>query len=81
MAKSFIIDFKEDLDNLLSKAKQFAEANKANFHGDHRSGRFWGNGIEGEYKIQSSIIAVTITRKPLLAPWSIVESEITRFFS
>ena len=81
MAKSFEFPINSTPEELLTKVKKAAAEHGANFTGDARSGRFSGSGVEGEYRIEEGKAIVTVTTKPFIAPWSIVESTIRQFFS
>ena len=81
LAKSFIIAFSGSPQGRVHHAQ--AEAHKAGalFQGDETSGRFQGNGIAGEYRIEGGMVTVTITSKPFYAPWSLIESRLRSFFA
>lgn len=81
MAKSFEIPISSEPEALLAKVKTAAAEHGADFTGDTQSGRFSGSGVEGEYRIEEGKAIVTVTNKPVLAPWSMVESTIRQFFS
>ena len=50
------------------------------FKGDTTSGSFSGKGVKGTYLIQDRGVNVTITDKPALIPWGVVESQVRGFF-
>lgn len=81
MAKSFEIPIASAPEEILAKVRRVAAEHGAEFTGDAKSGRFSGSGVEGEYRIEEGKAVVTITNKPAIAPWSIVESTIRQFFS
>ncbi len=80
-SRSFQVPLTGDPESLVEKARKTAEETGSSFSGDVSSGSFAGNGVEGEYTVGEDAITVTITRKPLVAPWSLVESKIKSFFS
>ncbi|MGR3218301.1 MAG: hypothetical protein ACUZ8H_00605 [Candidatus Anammoxibacter sp.] len=81
MAKSFDIDLNTSPDVLLKKAKAAAVVDGVELSGDTSSGEFSGKGAKGKYKINGSVVSVTITKKPFYAPWPTVEAAIREFFS
>ena len=50
------------------------------FKGDTTSGSFSGKGVKGTYLIQDRGVTVTITDKPALIPWGVVESQVRAIF-
>jgi len=81
MAKKFQFPLSADADTVIAKAKQHATDIKANFEGDTNKGQFGGSGVKGEYVISGDSIEVTIHKKPLIAPWSMVENSLKDFFA
>ena len=81
MAKTFQFPLSTDVDTVITKAKQHAKDIKANFEGDTHKGTFSGSGVKGGYVISGDNIEVTIHKKPLIAPWSMVENSLKDFFS
>lgn len=80
MPRTFEIQTTKDPDTLVREAKEVAKENDATLTGDARSGNFSGKGVEGSYEVEGRTVKVTITKKPRLVPWSIVESTIKGFF-
>ena len=81
MSKSFRMPLKEEPAVLVERARKLAEDSGADFSGDASSGRFAAKGVEGEYAVEGDTITVTVTRKPIVAPWSLVETKVKEFFS
>jgi hypothetical protein len=79
--KTFVTTFSGNASELISKAKNAAANAGAYFNGDEHGGSFSGKGVEGYYKVNGNNVEITITAKPFLAPWSIVESTIRGFFN
>jgi hypothetical protein len=79
-SRTFNIKAMKNPSTLVSEAKKIAKENNATFRGDTASGSFSGKGVEGRYKIEGGTVKVTITDKPSLASWSIVESKVKEFF-
>ncbi len=80
MARTFIVNTIEDPTTLVTRARQAASNGGAQFRGNETSGSFSGGGIRGIYRIQAGTVAVTITDKPWVIPWGVVESRVKRFF-
>ena len=80
MARSFEVKLTSSPEALVEKAKKAAAENNAAFSGDTQAGSFSGGGVEGSSRINGDVIAVTISKKPFYAPWSVVESYVREFF-
>ncbi len=81
MAHSFTLSLTTTPAALLERAKKLAAENDAVFQGDTSSGSFTASGVEGSYQIDADTITITVTDKPFLAPWALVESKVRGFFS
>lgn len=81
MAKTFAVKLPEDTLTALADAKAAAKQNGVDFIGDHLSGHFKGKGIEGCYEISENVLAVTVLKKPLILPWSLIEATVMEFLS
>jgi hypothetical protein len=80
MAKTFDIPFSGDAASLLQRAKDVATLAGANMTGDTSSGKFSGKGVEGHYEVLGHTVHVTIDKKPLIIPDSVVEERLRKFF-
>jgi hypothetical protein len=65
-----------DSSSLLVRVRKVARENGATLVGDGQSGRFSHDLIKGEYRMVGGTVLVTITDKPLIAPWSIIEARL-----
>ena len=65
-----------DSSSLLARVRKVARENGATLVGDGQSGRFSHDLIKGEYRRVGRTVLVTITDKPLIAPWSIIEARL-----
>lgn len=67
----------------LKQAKLIAAEHGVTFVGDGTkgkfSGRIMGGKLIGTYQVDKGILTVTISEKPLLATWSMVESQLVEF--
>jgi len=80
MARTFAVRLSENINEALASARSAAKQNGVDFIGDHLSGHFKGKGIEGRYEITDNVLALTVLRKPLILPWSLIETTVTDFF-
>lgn len=80
MSKSFEFKLRADPKAVIAKAKKIAAQNEVVLEGDTTSGWFSGHGVKGEYRIKDRTIRITITKKPLMVPWFVVESRLKGFF-
>jgi hypothetical protein len=67
--------------DLIAMAKEAAVESGADFTGDEHAGTFSGNGVVANYEMRSDEVLITLTDKPLIAPWSFVEARIREFFT
>lgn len=82
MAHSFSIDITgKDLKQLLSNLKQQVTSNGGLFEGCETTGNFSGGGVSGIYAVSGCTLVITITKKPFIAPMSLVESKIRSYFA
>lgn len=85
MSHSFTVKVTDKAAELLDHTAAAITSNGGTFEGDKNSGTFKGNSflgpVGGEYcRISENEIRFTITEKPFLVPYSIIESEITKYF-
>jgi hypothetical protein len=80
MAKFFKFNITIEPDKLVAKAKKAAEESGVTFSGDSKKGCFRGSGIAGDYSLEGETAIVTITQKPFLASWSLIETKVKEFF-
>ena len=80
MSKSFSVPFTGDAASLLGRARKAAAENGAQVTGDTNKGTFSGRGVEGSYTVSGNTVNVTVDKKPMIIPWSLVESQLKQFF-
>jgi hypothetical protein len=78
VARTFSINTTVDPLSLLARAKKVAKENGATFVGDKESGRFSHDMLKGEYRMVRDKVIVTITDKPWIIPWPVVESQVRK---
>ena len=81
MCKTFTVPVPPDDKEFLENARLSAEGMGATLNGDMTRGAFSGRGVEGVYIVEGGQLTVTITKKPALAPWPIIETIVKDFFS
>ena len=81
MSKSFEVKLNGSADAIIAQARAAAKHNGIHFDGDEQNGRFAGHGIEGSYLIFEDVLSVQIAKKPLIVPWSLIESTLRKYFA
>jgi hypothetical protein len=86
MSHSFTVKVTDEGAALLNHTATQITKNGGTFEGDKDSGTFKGNSVlgpvGGEYcRISEDEIRFTITEKPFLVPYSIIEAEIAKYFA
>lgn len=82
MAKTFSFNVKSTPEELFQILKKTAEnTNGIEFTGNEKAGAGKGKGFEGSYKMQkknnSNQVDITITKKPWIIPWSLIETKLS----
>ncbi len=81
MSKSFQIKLLQPPEAVVAQARTAAHEHGVHLDGTAERGRFSGHGIEGHYLIRADILAVEISKKPFILPWSMVETTLRRLFA
>jgi hypothetical protein len=81
MSKTFEIKLKSSSAEFLDSVRAVTANNGVRFEGDQVSGRFSGHGIEGHYRIVDDVLALNITKKPMVVPWTLIENKVRSFFA
>ncbi len=81
MSKVFTIHLTAPPEAVIAAAKIAAQKNGVAMEGDDTEGQFDGHGIKGSYAILDQILSVSITKKPLVMPWGMIEKTLTNFFT
>lgn len=71
MSKTFRYRIKNE--EQINKARELLK-----YHGTLNGSNFKVKGVEGYFEIYDDILSITITDKPFLASWSMVESELDK---
>ncbi len=80
MSRIFEIDLTEDPGQVIGRARIAAKKNSVDFEGTDHTGTFEGHGIKGQYSIDEGRIQIQIVKKPLIMPWTLIESTLRSFF-
>jgi len=79
--KTYRIRLNSTPGELVEKASSIAKDNGFNFNGNEENGDFGAMGVEGAYRIANEEVVVTISSKPFMIPWSMVEKYVQQFFT
>ena len=80
MTRSVTGRLPESADVIIQKLAQAAVRYDVEFRGDIVSGYARGKGFHVDYVIQGEHCTLTVTKKPLLVPWSMVEKALGKIF-
>ena len=81
MTRSVTGELKEDPDVIVQKLYRMAQKHDVEFQGDTETGYAKGKGFHVEYKVDGTMCTLTVTKKPMLIPWSLVEHQLEKLFS
>lgn len=85
MSHTFEIPFNGDAKSIISKAKSTLENANGSLIGNETNGDFDVNTkvgkVEGTYLVQNQNLVVTINRKPIIAPYSMIEDALRKYLS
>ena len=85
MARTFTFVIRGDASIKLEQIKSRAADSGVFFNGDVSSGTFVGDmsvlglGIQGTYELTRKNIVLTVTKKPGIYPWDLVEARLRSF--
>jgi len=80
MSKQFTFPIAGDPAALFARARAAARQSDVALVGDETAGTFEGRGVEGAYRVDGDAVVVTVTKKPFIAPWGMVERTLRDFF-
>ncbi|CBL45091.1 Hypothetical protein HDN1F_15080 [gamma proteobacterium HdN1] len=70
----------EPAETIIAKLQELAVRHHVEFEGNTQSGYARGKGFHIRYEIEGEIATVTVTKKPILVPWSVVERALAKLF-
>lgn len=74
------IELSESPAVVVARARALAADRQWPFDGTEAGGEFEAMGVAGKYVILPGRVLVTITSKPFLFPWPLVEDKVRDFF-
>ena len=80
MSRSVTGPLPESAESVIQKLEKLAVRHDVEFKGDIRAGYARGKGFHVDYVIFGESCTLTVTKKPLLVPWSVVEKALARLF-
>ena len=85
MAHSFTVTLQQDIATVLKHVESWITESGGTFQGDTGKGAFQGHTvaglIKGEYcSLSDKEIQITITGKPFIVPYGMIETEIRKYF-
>jgi len=66
---------------ILEKLETLAVKHNIEFSGSVEKGYARGKGFHVEYVVVGTRCTLTVTKKPLLVPWALVEAQLHKLFS
>lgn len=67
-------------DVIVAKLRELAVKHDIEFCGDEHKGYAKGKGFHVEYEVHGTSCTLTVTKKPMLVPWSMVEAQLHKLF-
>ena len=80
MGRTFTVEIEGDPEALFEKGRAIAQANGVSFSGDSTAGTFSGMGAAGSYGREGQTLSITVDKKPAFVPWSMLASQLDKFF-
>ena len=80
MSRSITGRLPESADVLVQKLRDSAKKHDVHFEGDNTYGIGKGKGFIIKYHVEGDRCTVTVTKKPFLVPWSVVEGMLAKMF-
>ena len=81
MSRSVTGDLPIGAEVILEKLQELAVKHDIEFSGNTEKGYARGKGFHVEYIVMGTRCTLTVTKKPLLVPWSLVESQLHKLFN
>lgn len=81
MARSVSGELPEAPEIIVEKLRELSARHDVEFSGDTTKGYAHGKGFHIEYLVKGTWCTLTVTKKPMLVPWALVESQLQKLFS
>ena len=66
---------------ILEKLHELSIKHNVEFSGNEATGYARGKGFHVEYLVEGTRCTLTVTKKPLLVPWALVEAQLHKLFN
>jgi hypothetical protein len=80
MTKTIEVQISKPKDQVMADVRRALGDIGVGFVSTQDGGSFEGNGFAGEFRIVGELATVDVRDKPMLLPWSLVESQVRSFF-
>jgi len=85
MSHVFTVKLNDEIPSVLKRVEEEISGSGGSFKGDPEKGSFDGKSILGDIRgeyccVSGNEIIITITHKPFLVPYHVIESEIRKYF-
>ena len=80
MARSVTGELPIPVEEALEKLNILAEKYSVEFKGDHSEGYAQGKGFHIRYEIVGKQCTLTVSKKPIFVPWSVIEKQLAKIF-
>ena len=80
MSRSVTGTLPETVEVLIEKLEKAAEKHSIHFEGNTTQGHAKGKGFVIKYHVNGDKCTLTVTKKPFLVPWGVVEGTLEKIF-
>lgn len=80
MSRSVTGTLPESVDVLLEKLEKAAQKHDIHFEGNETHGQAKGKGFVVKYQVDGDQCTLTVTKKPFLVPWGVIEGVLEKVF-
>lgn len=81
MTRSVTGQLKEDPAEIVERLYKLAHKHDIEFQGDTVKGYAKGKGFHVIYEVAGLSCTLTVTKKPMLIPWGLVENQLEKLFN
>lgn len=80
MSRSVTGTLPESVEVLIAKLEKAAKKHDIHFEGNNTHGFAKGKGFHVKYQVDGEQCTITVSKKPFLIPWSVVEGALAKIF-
>lgn len=80
MSRSVSGELPMPIEEAIEKLEHLAEKYSVQFKGDKNKGFAKGKGFHITYEMQGKHCTLTVTKKPVFIPWSVIEKQLAKLF-